>query len=86
MNIPQVVRGVEGQRRPMRSERERGLSIHDAALGQVCGHATRAVMRRMFEEYGDERFERLATISNGQFPPRSPTRKAAPGSATATRM
>ena len=24
-------------------------------------------MRRMFEEYGDERFERLAAISNGQF-------------------
>ena len=38
-----------------------------AALGQMCGHATRAVMRRMFVEYGDERFERLASISNGHF-------------------
>ena len=37
------------------------------ALGQLCGHATRAVMRRMHEVYGDERFERLAGISNGQF-------------------
>ena len=43
------------------------LAEVDTALGQVCGHATRAVMRRMFEEYGDGRFERLATISNGQF-------------------
>ena len=39
----------------------------DAALGQMCRHATRAVMRRMYEEYGDERFERLAAISNGHF-------------------
>ena len=43
------------------------LAEVDAALGQLCGHSTRVVMRRMFEEYGDERFERLATISNGQF-------------------
>ena len=41
------------------------LAEVDAALGQMCGHATRAVMRRMYEDYGDERFERLATISNG---------------------
>ncbi len=43
------------------------LAEVDAALGQMCGHATRAVMRRMFEDYGDERFERLASISNGHF-------------------
>ena len=43
------------------------LAEVDAALGQRCGHATRAVMRRMYEEYGDERFERLASISNGHF-------------------
>ena len=42
------------------------LAEVDAVLGQRCGHATRAVMRRMYEEYGDERFERLATISNGR--------------------
>ncbi len=43
------------------------LAVVDAALGQRCGHATRAVMRRMYVEYGDERFERLAGISNGHF-------------------
>ncbi len=43
------------------------LAEVDAALGQMCGHSTRAVMRRQFEVYGDERFERLATISNGHF-------------------
>ena len=43
------------------------LAEVDEALGQLCGHATRAVMRRMHEEYGDERFERLAGISSGQF-------------------
>ena len=43
------------------------LAEVDAALGQMCGHSTRAVMRRQFEVYGDERFERLAVISNGQF-------------------
>ncbi len=43
------------------------LAEVDAALGQLCGHSTRAVMRRMFEEYGDDRFARLAGISNGQF-------------------
>ena len=43
------------------------LAEVDAALGQMCGHSTRAVMRRMYEEYGDQRFKRLAAISNGQF-------------------
>ncbi len=41
------------------------LAEVDAVLEQRCGHATRAVMRRMVEEYGDERFKRLAYISNG---------------------
>ena len=43
------------------------LAEVDATLGQMCGHSTRAVMRRMYEEYGDARFERLASISNGHF-------------------
>ena len=43
------------------------LAEVDAELGQMCGHSTRAVMRRMLEEYGDQRFERLAAISNGHF-------------------
>ena len=34
-------------------------------LGQLSGPATRAVMRREFEVFGDARFERLAYISNG---------------------
>ena len=37
----------------------------DAALGQMSGPATRAVMRREFEVFGDPRFERLARRSNG---------------------
>ena len=39
------------------------LAEVDATLGQVCGQATRAVMRREFELFGDARFERLAGIS-----------------------
>ena len=35
----------------------------DETLGQVCGQATRAVMRREFEVFGDARFERLAGLS-----------------------
>ena len=35
----------------------------DATLGRLCGQATRAVMRREFEVFGDVRFERLARIS-----------------------
>ena len=35
----------------------------DGKLGQVCGQATRAVMRREFEVFGNARFERLAGIS-----------------------
>ena len=39
------------------------LAEVDDTLGQVCGQATRAVMRREFEVYGDARFARLAGIS-----------------------
>ena len=41
------------------------LAEVDAELGQRCGPATRAVMRREYEVYGDKRFERLAGLSNG---------------------
>ena len=41
------------------------LAEVDAALGQRCGPATRAVLRRQFEVFGDGRFERLAGLSNG---------------------
>ena len=41
------------------------LADVDAALGQRCGPATRAVLRRQLELFGDERFERLAGLSNG---------------------
>ena len=34
------------------------------ALGQRCGPATRAVLRRQYEAFGDERFARLARPSN----------------------
>ena len=37
----------------------------DATLGQMAGPATREVMRREFEVYGDGRFARLAHISIG---------------------
>lgn len=43
------------------------LADLDQALGQLCGPSTRRVMRRLFERYGDERFERLASISNSHF-------------------
>ena len=43
------------------------LAEVDEALGQLCGHSTRAVLRRMLERFGDERFRRLAYISNGHF-------------------
>jgi len=41
------------------------LAEVDAALGQRCGPATRAVLRRQFELFADARFERLAGLSNG---------------------
>ena len=39
------------------------LAEVDATLGQMAGPATREVMRREFEVYGDGRFARLARIS-----------------------
>ena len=49
----------------------------DAALGQRCGPATRAVLRRQYEVFADERFARLAGLSNGHLynlrKPRAPT-------------
>jgi len=41
------------------------LAEVDAALGQRCGPATRAVMRRQFAVFDDPRFARLAGLSNG---------------------
>ena len=43
----------------------RQLAAVDAALGQMPGPATRALMRRQYAVFGDERFERLAGLSNG---------------------
>ena len=43
----------------------RRLAEVDATLGVMSGPATRAVMRREFEVFGDPRFERLARLSNG---------------------
>ena len=40
------------------------LADVDEACGQMSGLATREVLRRQFEVFGDARFERLATISN----------------------
>ena len=34
-------------------------------MGQMSGPATRALMRRQYEGFGDERFERLAGLSSG---------------------
>ena len=41
------------------------LAEVDATLGQMAGPATRAVMRRELEVFGDARFARLAHLSNG---------------------
>ena len=41
------------------------LAEVDTALGQRCGPGTRAVLRRQYEVFGDERFARLAGLSNG---------------------
>ena len=37
----------------------------DEAFGQLSGPATKVILWRMYHVYGDERFERLAQISNG---------------------
>ena len=41
------------------------LADVDATLGDLCGPATRAVLRRQLELFGDGRLERLAGLSNG---------------------
>ena len=41
------------------------LAEVDEILGQLSGPATRAVMRREHDVFGDARFERLARLSNG---------------------
>ena len=41
------------------------LADVDEAFGQMSGLATREVLRRQFEVFGDARFEHLAAISNG---------------------
>ncbi|MCZ0944483.1 MAG: integrase [Gammaproteobacteria bacterium] len=41
------------------------LAEVDRDLGQASGPATRKSLRRMFEVFGDARFERLAGLSNG---------------------
>ena len=41
------------------------LADIDEAFGQMSGLATREVLRRQYEVFGDARFERLATLSNG---------------------
>ena len=41
------------------------LAEVDEAFGQMSGLATREVLRRQLEVFGDARFARLATISNG---------------------
>ena len=41
------------------------LAQVDAELGQMSGMATRAVLRRQWQVFGDVRFERLARLSNG---------------------
>lgn len=48
------------------TERDAALLAEvDEAFGQLSGPATKVVLRRMLESYGDERFARLASISNG---------------------
>ena len=43
----------------------RRLAEVDTALGQMSGAATRCVLRRQWERFGDRRFERLSKLSNG---------------------
>ena len=61
------------RRKPPANAFQRRYTPHDAALlaevdeafGQLSGPATKVILRRMHEVYGDARFERLAHISNG---------------------
>ena len=41
------------------------LAKVDETYGQLSGPATKEVLRRQYEVHGDERFQRLASISNG---------------------
>ena len=41
------------------------LAEVDEAFGQLSGPATKEILRRQYEVFGDERFARLARISNG---------------------
>ena len=41
------------------------LAELDEAVGQLSGPATKRILWRMYHVFGDERFERLAGISNG---------------------
>ncbi len=43
----------------------RQLAEVDEILGGLCGAATRRVMQRQFDIFGDPRYERLAGLSNG---------------------
>lgn len=56
---------VSGFKRRYTNADIRLLADVDGILGHPCGDTTRAMLRRIFEEHGDERFERLARISNG---------------------
>ena len=55
---------VPFQRRYTRSD-IRLLAEVDAQLGQMSGAATRKVLRRQWQVFGDARFERLSELSNG---------------------
>ena len=48
------------------------LAEVDATLGQMAGPATRAVMRREFEVFGDRRFERKTVPATQTFRPTGP--------------
>jgi len=68
----QLTRLIAQHRSTGRIEDRRGtradvrlLAEVDAALGQMSGAATRAVLRREWELFGDRRFERLSKLSNG---------------------
>ena len=50
------------------------LAEVDTALGLRCGPATRAVLRRQYEVFGDERFECASSVSSVSPPPPPPPR------------
>ena len=52
------------------------LAEVDETLGGLCGPTTRRVMRRQYEVFGDERFERLAGLSNSHLYRIPPTLQA----------